>query len=117
LRFSIGQHSRDISLLESFVIFFGCGYVVNYTQRSICEFIVTRIDNVANNIIPFFDKHPVMGSKYSNYLDFKSALDILKNKEHLNPDGKGLEKILQLKSSISKTINKYNHCDSGKEEI
>ena len=30
-----------------------------------------------------------MGSKYSNYLDFKSALDILKNKEHLNPDRKG----------------------------
>ena len=27
-----------------------------------------------------------MGSKYSNYHDFKSALDILKNKEYLNPE-------------------------------
>jgi hypothetical protein len=54
-----------------------------------------------------------MGSKYFNYHDFKSALDILKNKKHL----KRLKKISQLKSSISKTINKYNHCDSGKEEI
>lgn len=71
------------------MILFGCGYVVNYAQCSIWEFIVTRIDHVANNIILFFDKHPVMGSKYSNYLDFKSALDILKNKEHLNPDRKG----------------------------
>jgi hypothetical protein len=110
---------RDISLLESLVVFFSCGYVVNYTQRSICEFIVTRTQDVANNIIPFFDKHPIVGSKYSNYLDFKSALNIIKNKEHLNPDGKGLEKILQLKSSISKAVNNYSNgdSDSGKEEI
>jgi hypothetical protein len=59
------------------VILFGCGYVVNYAQHSIWEFIITRIDHVANNIIPFFDKHPIMGS------------NILKNKEHLNPDRKG----------------------------
>jgi LAGLIDADG DNA endonuclease family protein len=103
LRFSIGQHSRDISLLEGIVVFFGCGYVVNYTQRSVCEFIVTRTEHLANKIIPFFDKYPIVGSKYFNYLDFKSALDIIKNKEYLNPDGKGLEKILQLKNSINKT--------------
>ena len=53
-----------------------------------------------------------MGSKYSNYHDFKSALDILKNKEHLNPDGLGLKKILQLKNRMttyykSKTINNH----------
>jgi hypothetical protein len=30
-----------------------------------------------------------MGSKYYNYLDFKSALDIIKNKEHLNLERKG----------------------------
>lgn len=105
LRFSISQHSRDISLLEGFMVFFGCGYVIKYAQRSVCEFIVTKTDHVADNIIPFFDKYPILGSKYSNYLDFKSALDILKNKEHLNSDGKGLEKLLQLKSSISKAVN------------
>jgi hypothetical protein len=94
LRFSIGQHKRDITLLKDLVIFFGCGYIVNYVQRSVCEFIVTIIDQVADNIIPFFDKHFVKGSKYSNYFYFKSALNIIKNKEHLNPDRKGLEKIL-----------------------
>jgi hypothetical protein len=78
---------------------------------------VTRTDHLADKIIPFFDKHPVIGSKYSNYLYFKSALDIFKNKEHLNPDGKGLKKILQLKSSISKAVNNHSDNDSGKEEI
>lgn len=55
--------------------------------------------------------------KKSNYLDFKSALYILKNKEHLNPEGKGLEKILQLKSSISKAVSNDSDRDTGKEEI
>jgi hypothetical protein len=33
----------------------------------------------------------------------------------LNPDGKGLDKILKLKSGMNKAIN--NHNETGKEEI
>lgn len=62
--------------------------------------------------IPFFEKQPILGSKYLIYLDFNSAAEIIKNKEHLNPDGLGLEKILQLKNRMttnykSKTINNH----------
>jgi hypothetical protein len=56
LRFSISQHSRDVLLLESLVNYFGCGYVAKYEKRSVCEFIVTKIDHIVENIIPFFDK-------------------------------------------------------------
>lgn len=97
LRFSIGQHSRDHLLLESLVNFFGCGYVVKYEKREVCEFIVTKIDHIILHIIPFFDKYPIIGSKYLNNLNFCKAANIIKNKEHLNIDGKGLEQILQLK--------------------
>lgn len=53
------------------------------------------------------------------FVSFNSAANILKNKEHLNIDGKGLEEILRLKSEMSlinidKATN--NHKDgSGKE--
>ena len=112
LRFSISQHSKDLLLLESFVDFFNCGYVANYKHRLICEFIVTKIDHIIEHIIPFFEKHPILGSKYLNYLDFKSAAEVIKNKEHLNPDGLGLKKILQLKNRMttyykSKTIDNH----------
>lgn len=117
LRFSIGQHSRDFQLLEGLVSFFGCGYITKYKQRPISEFIVTKIDDITNIIIPFFAMHPIAGSKYFNYLDFKSTSDIIKNKEHLNPDGKGLEKILQLKNRISNTVNNNSESDLGVEEI
>lgn len=53
LRFSIAQDSRDLSLLASFENLFGCGYVAKYQNRSVCEFIVTKIDHIVNNIIPF----------------------------------------------------------------
>jgi hypothetical protein len=35
LYFSIGQHLKDVSLLEGIVILFGCSYVINYAQRLI----------------------------------------------------------------------------------
>lgn len=72
--------------------------MVKYKNRSVCEFIVTKIDNIVNYIIPFFDKHNIKGSKESNYLDFKSAALIIKNKEHLKEDGIALNKILLLKN-------------------
>ena len=98
LRFSIAQDLRDLSLLESFVDFFECGYVAKYKNRLVCEFIVTKIDHIVNHIIPFFDKYNIKGSKHGDFLDFKSAALIIKNKEHLNQDGVGLKKILLLKN-------------------
>lgn len=110
LRFSIAQDSRDLSLLESFENFFGCGYVAKYQNRSVCEFIVTKIDHIVNNIIPFFDKHSIRGSKYPDFLNFKSAALIIKNKEHLKEEG--LKQILQFKNKTTVQVNtetKNNH--------
>jgi NADH:ubiquinone oxidoreductase subunit K len=46
LRFSIAQDSRDILLLKSLVKFFNCGYVAQYKNRKVCEFIVTKINDI-----------------------------------------------------------------------
>ena len=99
LRFSISQHSKDLLLLESFVDFFNCGYVANYKNRLICEFIVTKIDHIIEHIIPFFEEHPILGSKYLNYLDFKTIVNIILNKEHKTTSGK--EKIQLIKSGMN----------------
>lgn len=44
-------------------------------------------------------------------------MHIIKNKEHLNPDGKSLERVLQLKNRISKAVNNHSESDLGVEEI
>ncbi|XP_014549988.1 hypothetical protein COCVIDRAFT_43286 [Bipolaris victoriae FI3] len=74
LRFSIAQDLRDVDLLE-------------YEKRSIAEFVVTRIDDIINHVIPFFEEYSIAGSKYSNYCTFKIAAFMGKNKEHLKEDG------------------------------
>ena len=58
-------------------------------------------------------KHTILGSKHLIYLDFKSAAYIIKNKEHLNIDGVGLNEIIQLKKRITslysnKAINNHS---------
>jgi hypothetical protein len=66
--------------------------------------IVTKIDHIVNHIIPFFDKYNIKGPKHEDFLYFKSATFIIKNKEHLNQDGVGLKKILLLKPKIRISI-------------
>jgi hypothetical protein len=104
LKFIISQHTRDKQLLLSFTDYLGCGRIFDQKyrrkERSVSEFIVTKIRDIVDNIIPFFEKHPVIGSKHHSYINFKSAVDMIKNKEHLALDGKRLEKILQLKNSM-----------------
>ena len=108
LRFSIAQDLRNVDLLESFVDFFKCGYVVRYEKRSIAEFVVTRIDDIINHVIPFFEEYNIAGSKYSNDCSFKIASFMVKNKEHLKDDG--LKEILLLKNKMGITT-KNNHGD------
>ena len=65
----------------------------------------------SNHIIPFFDKYNIRGSKNSDFLHFKSAALIIKNKEYLNKEG--MNKVLQLKNKFIGLNNKTknNHGD------
>lgn len=63
MRFSIGQHS-----IYPYKVFFGCVYEVKNTQRSVYEFSVSIIDPIAVNIILFYVKHPIVGSKKKNLI-------------------------------------------------
>lgn len=51
-RFSIGQDIRDTKLMGCLVEYFGCGYVAE--KRSICEYIVTRSQDIVEKLYLFF---------------------------------------------------------------
>ena len=51
------------------------------------SFSVGKFEDIYNIIIPFFDKYPVKGVKYENFLCFKEIADIVKTKNHLTPEG------------------------------
>ena len=94
-RFHIAQHIRDIEFMKLFSNFFNCGTVYvrsNSSQR--CDFVVQDIDLLLYKIIPHFDLYPIFNLKNKDYICFKQALDIIKSKQHLIPEG--LDKIKTL---------------------
>jgi hypothetical protein len=46
------------------------------------KLVITNVDDLVYKLVPHFEKYQLVTSKYLNYIDFKSALMLLKNKEH-----------------------------------
>jgi len=66
LTFSLGQHFRDVNLINSLVEFFDCGQVNLSTFSPFVTFRVTKFSNINERIIPrsaFFLKYPLIGGK------------------------------------------------------
>lgn len=101
--FSVSQHSRDISLIKSFVQYLGCGGSYQNSKRENWVFMVTRYKDLAEKILPFFDKYPIQGIKYQDYLDFKKVVLLMVDKAHLTPEG--LDQIRLIKSKMSTRRN------------
>jgi hypothetical protein len=56
---------------------------------------ISNINTIINTIIPFFENYPLMGVKSYDFKDFKKVAYIVKNKDHLTPEG--FNKILEIK--------------------
>jgi len=83
--------------MEKIKNYFNCGYLSE--RGDIIDFHVTKIDDILNIIIPFFEKYPILGVKLDNYKDFCKIAKLIKNKEHLTE--KGLEEIKLIKSKMN----------------
>jgi len=100
LRFSITQHKRDISLLNSIEKSLGCGQVKERSTHSCADYIVTNFRDINEKIIPFFEKFPLTGNKKLDYLDFCKVAELIKNKVHLTKEG--LDEIIKIKDVTNK---------------
>lgn len=98
LRFKLTQHTRDKVLMKYLEEYLGCG--AYYPSKNIGEFVVSKFLDIKDKIIPFFDKYPILGNKYLDYLDFKKAALLVNSKEHLTNEG--YEKILLLKAGMNR---------------
>lgn len=69
--------------MESLISYLGCGYYVVRDDKDFGEFVVTKFSDITEKIIPFFDKHKIIGVKSQDYHDFKKVAELMKNKAHL----------------------------------
>src|SRR6266516_6214884 len=87
LVFEIAQHSRDIALLQSLINFFDCGNVTVRSNKLACDFKISKFSDLHNKVIPFFQKFPIQGVKYLDYLDWCKVAELIKNQDHLTEEG------------------------------
>lgn len=100
LVFQLTQHSRDEQLMKSFEKYFGCGKYYSFSNVELGDYKCSKFSDIREKIIPFFHKHPVVGVKLQDFLDWCLAADIIENGGHLTIEG--LEQISKIKSGMNR---------------
>jgi hypothetical protein len=93
--FAILLHMDDREVLEFIKNKLNCGNV--YTSESTVNFVVTKISDIQNILIPIFEEFPLNGVKYLDYLAFKEAINI--KLDSLKSDK--LDLITQIKNNMN----------------
>ena len=63
LKFKLTQHSRDEKLMQSLVEYFECGKYYSAQRAEYGDFIVIKLSDHINKIIPFFLKNKILNKK------------------------------------------------------
>lgn len=96
--YQVTQHNRDQSLIKSLKDFFECGRSEPAGKAAI-SFRVTKLKNITENIIPFFENYPLLGSKLKDFKDLKEIAKLMTSKSHLTCEG--LNEIKKIKNGMN----------------
>ena len=100
LRLQIAQHSRDEVLIKSLINYFNCGNTVQDKRESVSAitYRASRINDILEKIIPFYQKYPMLGYKALDFGDFCKVAELVKSKAHLTEEG--LQNIRDIKAKM-----------------
>lgn len=100
ISFSVSQHTRDEFLLSELITYLDCGAIEKASRKpNGLVYIVYKYSKISDNIIPFFDKHPLQGTKFLDYKDFCKIADLMGEKSHLTVEG--LNEIRLIRSGMN----------------
>jgi len=97
VRFIIGLHKKDKSLLELIQSSLGVGNITKQGKDSI-QYCVGSVKDL-QVVIDHFDKYPLISQKRADYLLFKRVFELINREEHLTT--KGLREIIAIKASMN----------------
>ena len=72
----------------------------NKVTTKIVDFKITKIEDITDKLIPFFDKYKIVGVKSLDYQGFKEVSLLMKSGAHLTREG--LEKIRLIKAGMNR---------------
>jgi LAGLIDADG endonuclease len=95
---AIQLHKKDIDLLNKIRGYFGnVGFIT--IGEKLASFRVQSLKEITANIIPHFDKYPLITQKQADYLLFREIVMLMKGKKHLSKEG--LQSIVNIKASLN----------------
>jgi hypothetical protein len=106
LRFRLTQHERDTQLMELIIKYLGAGRLEKDYRgptkvgHPVVYLVVGNFLELTKVIIPFFNKYPILGKKYLDYLDWCKIADLMTLRSHITD--KGFEEIRQIESGMNK---------------
>lgn len=102
-RFRVSANYKDIVLLCAVNNYFGTGSVSTIRKGTdVLSIEISSIETIKNIIIPFFEKYPLKGTKYYDYLSWKiSFFDFLENRSNLDSKLKLIDRIKAVKQSMN----------------
>lgn len=101
--FKISQSSYNLRCLFFIKSNLGVGSIIITKNDSMAIYKVRKQEHLINNIIPIFNKHPLLTHKYHKYFFFKEALQI-SNRSDLSMEEKD-RLILELKLQSEKPLS------------
>ena len=111
LTFNVSQ--KDITNLFLLKKHLQCGRIQN-RQDGVHYFVVSNNSSIIEKVIPFFDKFYFLSArKKKNFSIFKQIVQLVKEDQHLNPDG--FNKIVILREELNEgkgRTRKYNKNDA-----
>jgi hypothetical protein len=112
-RFAVTQGARSVRVLEDLRRFFGVGKLhrnrrVDNHKEDLYRYDVSRLDELTDVIVPFFQEHPLRTAKRDDFETFSRCLTIISDRRHL--EARGFITVLEL-------LETMNHRKSRKELI
>jgi len=99
-RFQITQHNREEEFMKTLEIYLNCGRYYPKSQSEVGDFVVSKLLDITDKIIPFFEKYPILGVKCQDFKDFCEASELIKSKAHLSD--LGLDRIQKIKAGMNR---------------
>lgn len=79
-RFEISLHKKDLELMKQIQDYFEGAGGISIHGKDSYQYTVSSIKQINDKILPHFENYPLITQKYSDYLLFKEAINLINSK-------------------------------------